>query len=124
MSAPAASRGSAPAAASATSAALRVLVQDAGVMRGFAKLEILRDEFDIDHAAAAMLQFEAGRRAMLLGDARAHVGDVDDEAVGIARPRQQLRAMVAITLSASAAGPATGRARVSDICSQVQASSS
>ena len=91
-----------------------------GRARRFAQLQILRDEFDIDHAAAAVLDLESGRLAVLLGDARAHVGDVDDQAVGFARPGQHV-AHLAVTRSASAAGPATTRARVSAMCSQVQA---
>ena len=40
------------------------------------------------------------RPPVLLGDAPAHVGDIGDEPVGIARPRQHARAIAAIDRSA------------------------
>src|SRR5215469_10456657 len=49
------------------------------MLRRFAQLEILCDEFDVEHAAAAMLHVPEWGLAMFVGDALAHVVDLEDE---------------------------------------------
>src|SRR6185437_16441348 len=58
--------------------------------RCLAQLKILGDELDIDESAAAVLDLPGGRIAMLLGHAVAHVGDVDHQAIAVARPQEYL----------------------------------
>ncbi len=49
------------------------------------ELQVLGDEFDIDQPAAMMFHVPAAFALVLPGDTQPHVGDVDDQPVGIAR---------------------------------------
>src|SRR6185437_2422419 len=67
-----------------------VLAQHLWPGRCLAQLEILGDELDVDEAAAAVLYLPRRWGAVLLCDAVAHVGHLDDEAVAVARPQEDV----------------------------------
>ena len=85
------------------------------------ELQILRDELDIDHAAGGIFQIPDIVLAFFLRDRAAHLGDVAGDDRGIAWPRQHL-ADDRLDLGRNSGDAEITRARVSAMCSQVQAS--
>ena len=95
-----------------------------GLVGGVNELEILRDEIDIDHAAGGIFQVPDIVLALLQRDGAAHVRDVAGDAGGVARPRQHVADDRLDPGAEVAASAEITRARVSAMCSQVQASRS
>src|SRR5579864_7144513 len=58
------------------------------MVRGLAQLKVLSDEFDVDEAAAPVLHLPVRGIAVLGCDAMAHVGDIEDQSLGIAWTRE------------------------------------
>ena len=98
-------------------------VENIGLVGGVNQLEILRDEVDIDHAAGGIFQVPDVVLALLQRDGAAHVRDIAGDAGAVARPRQH-GANDAFDRARNSGGAEITRARVSAMCSQVQASRS
>ena len=83
--------------------------QHLGSLAALAQLQVLRDELEIDQAAAPMLaQSQASGCGCALGDAPAHVGDVEQQPVRDRAARSGRRAIAARPRAASVASPAIG----------------
>ena len=85
-----------------------------------AQRQVLGDEVDVEQPARQVLEVPGALGRRVLGDAVAHVGDVAQQRVGIARPAERGEDG-ARSRSTSSGGPWITRARVSAMCSQVQA---
>ena len=93
-----------------------------GCACGVHELQVLGDELQIDEPAAHLLQVPDVLGALLLGDALAHVAHVGGD-LGRDRAASRSAARIAASTRArSGGGPAMTRARVSAMCSHVQAS--
>ena len=86
------------------------------------QLQILGDEFDVDQAACDELQVPDVAVALFLGDERAHRPRFLSD-LAASRSRVSVSRTVPATSAPRLASPATKRARVSAMCSQVSASS-
>ena len=94
-----------------------------GVSRGVNELQILRDEFDIDQPAGGIFQIPAVGVALLVGDGAAHLDHVaGDHARRRAAAAEHVADRRPRHARAKSGGAETTRARVSAMCSQVQAS--
>jgi hypothetical protein len=93
-----------------TSAAVISLLRVDTLCRGDQR-EILRDEFDIDHAAGNELQIPQARRRLFLFDQLAHLGDIVCHLVDLSRlrehfPNNMLRFRNQTAVAADQTGPA------------------
>ena len=87
------------------------------------QLQILSDEFDVDKPARSELQVPDVAVALFPGDERAHGARFPSDLDRVALAGQRLRTVLAMS-APRLLSPATKRARVSAMCSQVSASSS
>ena len=85
----------------------------------------LGEQLDVHHPAGPELDLPGvgGGGLVRLGEAAAHVGGVGAHLVGVVRAAEHLGDRRGDLGRRARAGPATTRARVSAMCSQVQASS-
>ena len=86
------------------------------------ELQILRDELDVDQPAGDIFEVPALALALLGRDRLAHLDDVAGDHRGVARRGTARRGSTLSTRAANAGEAETTRARVSAMCSQVQAS--
>ena len=87
------------------------------------QLQGLGDEFDIDQSARRIFQIPAIAAGILRRHLLAHVARIGEDLGGVAALAVRRRRISAFDpRRASSGGPATSRARVSAICSQVQLS--
>ena len=66
----------------------RIDVDNVGLVGRVSELQVLRDKIDIDQPPRNMLQVPEIALAFFQGDGAPHVGDIDGNACGLARPRQ------------------------------------
>ena len=86
------------------------------------ELQILRDEFDVDQPAGGIFEVPALAVALLLGDRAAHLDHVAGDQLRDRAGARSTSRMTSSTRAANAGEADTTRARVSAMCSQVQAS--
>ena len=99
----------------------RVDVENIRLVGGVNELEILRDEIDIDHAAGGMFQIPDVGLALLQRNRPAHFRDIVGDAAG-SRGRVSTARMTFSIRARNSGDAEITRARVSAMCSHVQAS--
>ena len=93
-----------------------------GFVGGVDELQILRDELEIDQPAGGVFEVPALVLALLLRDRLPHLDDVAGDRRRHRAGRHSTARITSSTRAANAGGAETTRARVSAMCSQVQAS--